>query len=238
MARTKNDDATKTAKPKKTRWYKQVWDVYQMTRRNDPKVTWLVIGAFLLVVAVCVGLGSLWNGNWITGLIIGIPFGVLAAMFLLTRRAEAAAYRQIDGQPGAARAALGSVRRGNWTFDDEPVAIEPRSQSMVFRGAGRAGVLLVGEGAASRRLLEQEKKRTARVLPGVPITTLTVGDGPDDVRLTKLVPTVQRYKPTLTKAEAAEVNKRLRALGTTRLPIPKGIDPMRARPDRKGMRGR
>ncbi len=30
----------------------------------------------------------------------------------------------------------------------------------------------------------------------------------------------------------------LNALGAVRLPVPKGVDPMRARPDRKGMRGR
>ena len=36
----------------------------------------------------------------------------------------------------------------------------------------------------------------------------------------------------------AEVTKRLKSLGGAGLPVPKGIDPMRARPDRKGMRGR
>ncbi|GMA89001.1 hypothetical protein GCM10025868_42510 [Angustibacter aerolatus] len=45
-------------------------------------------------------------------------------------------------------------------------------------------------------------------------------------------------RPTLSKAEVVAVHKRLRALGAQRLPVPKGIDPMRARPDRRGMRGR
>ena len=45
-------------------------------------------------------------------------------------------------------------------------------------------------------------------------------------------------KRTLTKLEADQVKKRLKALGGARLPIPKGVDPMRARPDRKAMRGR
>ena len=47
-----------------------------------------------------------------------------------------------------------------------------------------------------------------------------------------------RSRPKLTKQEVAEVNKRLTALGGVKLPVPKGVDPMRARPDRKGMRGR
>ena len=39
-------------------------------------------------------------------------------------------------------------------------------------------------------------------------------------------------------AEVTEVARRLRALGGVRMPVPKGVDPLKARPDRKGMRGR
>jgi len=49
---------------------------------------------------------------------------------------------------------------------------------------------------------------------------------------------VQGLKKTLTTAEVGQVAKRLQALGSTKMPIPKGVDPMKARPDRKGMRGR
>ena len=45
-------------------------------------------------------------------------------------------------------------------------------------------------------------------------------------------------KPVLTKDEASAVNKRLKALGGIRPPVPKGVDPTRARIDRKAMRGR
>ncbi|WP_435736243.1 DUF4191 domain-containing protein [Cellulosimicrobium sp. PMB13] len=247
MAR-KNSDATgapaagepvgKQKKPKKQRWYHQVWAAYQMTRKQDPAVTWIMLGVFLGVVAVAVGIG-LWWGQWVYTLIVGIPFGLLGAMFVLTRRAERAAYSQIEGQPGAARAALGTIRRG-WTFDEEPVAIDPRTQDLVFRGVGRAGVVLVSEGPAHRanRLLESERKRVTRVLPNVPVTTIQVGNEEGQVALQKLPRTVQKLKPTLTKPETAQVSKRLRALGAARLPIPKGIDPTRARPDRKGMKGR
>ena len=47
-----------------------------------------------------------------------------------------------------------------------------------------------------------------------------------------------RMKPNITKDEVSEVAKRLRALGGVRPPIPKGIDPTRARPDRRATRGR
>jgi hypothetical protein len=45
-------------------------------------------------------------------------------------------------------------------------------------------------------------------------------------------------KPVLTKEEVSAVNKRLKSLGGLRPPIPAGMDPQRARVDRKAMRGR
>jgi hypothetical protein len=230
--------ALKPPKQKKTRWYHQVWQAYTMTRRQDPAVTWLLLGAFVGVLALFVIIGLVWF-SWVYTLLLGIPFAALAAMFILARRAETAAYSQIEGQPGASRAALGTIRRG-WNFPDDPVAVDPRTQDLVFRGVGRAGVVLVGEGPAPRigRLLESERKRTARVLPNVPITLIQAGNGEGQVPLRKLPRTVQKLKPTLTKQETSEIIKRLTALGAVRLPVPKGVDPMRARPDRKGMRGR
>ena len=242
MARSKTSSdatqATKAKKPKKQRWYHQVWAAYQMTRRQDPSVTWLLLGIFVGVVALGVVVGLLID-NMFTAVFIAVPFAALATMYMLTRRAERAAYSQIEGQPGAARAALGTVR-GGWTFEDEPVAMNPKTQDFVFRGVGRPGVVLVSEGPATRvtRLLEDERRRTARIIPNVPIHLIQMGDGEGQVALTKLGRTVGKLKPKLTKPEVAEVSKRLKALGGVKLPMPKGIDPTRARPDRKGMRGR
>jgi hypothetical protein len=225
-------------KVKKTRWYHQVWQAYQMTRKNDPAVTWILLAIFFGIVAVGLVIGLL-VGHWLYVLLLSLPFALLGSLFVLARRAETAAYTQIEGQPGASRAALGTIRRG-WTFSEEPVAVDPRTQDLVFRGVGRPGVVLIGEGPAPRigRLLEQERKRTARVISGAPITLLQVGDGEGQVALRKLPRAVQKLRPKLTKQEVAEVSKRLNALGGVRLPVPKGVDPMRARPDRKGMRGR
>ncbi len=236
MARDNSPAAAPTGK--KTRWYHQVWQAYQMTRKNDPAVTWIVLAVFFGIIALGLVIGLL-IGHWVYVLLLSIPFAALGAMFILARRAETAAYTQIEGQPGAAFAALGTIRRG-WTFAQEPVAVDPRTQDMVFRGVGRPGVVLVGEGPASRigKLLESERKRTARVISGAPITLIQVGDGEGQVALRKLPRAVQKLRPKLTKQEVAEVSKRLTALGGVRLPVPKGVDPMRARPDRKGMRGR
>ena len=237
-AAASSEPSAKPAKVKKVRWYHQLWQAYQMTRKVDPAVTWWLLGSFLGVLALALVIGLLVD-QVVYLLLLGLPFAALAAMYLLARRAETAAYRQIEGQPGASLSALRTIRRG-WEFPEEPAAVDPRTQDLVFRGIGRAGIVLVGEGPSARigRLLDTERKRTARVLPNVPITLLQAGSEEGQVPLRKLPRTVQKLKPTLTKQEVAEISKRLRALGGPRLPVPKGIDPMRARPDRKGMRGR
>ncbi|WP_418276618.1 DUF4191 domain-containing protein [Isoptericola jiangsuensis] len=244
MARTKSDagdpaaaSSKKQKKPKKQRWYHQVWSAYKMTKRQDPLVTWIMLAVFLGVLAVALLIGFV-TGHPVYASIVGLPFALLAAMFVLTRKAERAAYTQIEGQPGAVRAALGTVR-GGWSFDDEPIAVN-RQQDLVFRGVGRPGVLLVSEGPSHRvqRMLDDERRRTTRVLQNVPVHVIQVGNDEGQVRLPKVARQVQKMKKKLTRAEAAEVGKRLKALGGVRLPVPKGVDPMKARPDRKGMRGR
>ncbi|GAA3819991.1 DUF4191 domain-containing protein [Cellulomonas soli] len=238
MARESTNSPAPAAKVKKVRWYHQVWQAYQMTRKYDPSVTWVVLAVFVGTIALGLVIGLLVHAV-VYLLLLSIPFAVLGAMFVLGRKAETAAYTQIEGQPGASLAALRTIRRG-WSFPEEPVAVDPRTQDAIFRGLGRAGIVLVGEGPTHRiaKLLEGERKRTARLLSGVPITLIQSGNDEGQVPLRKLPRAVQKLRPTLTKQEVAEIDKRLRALGGVKMPLPKGVDPMRARPDRKGMRGR
>ncbi|PWJ48331.1 protein of unknown function [Quadrisphaera granulorum] len=216
----------------------QMREVYKMTARVDPSVKWWMLGALLIPFAVFEVIGLI-TGHWIYFGIIGLLFSVLAALFVLARRAESAAYKSLEGQPGAAGAALRTLRRG-WLVEEEPVAIDPRTRDVVFRVVGRPGVILVSDGPAPRvnRLLEDEKRRTARVLRDVPLHTIQCGRGEGQTPLPKLPKKVQRLERKLTKQEVAEVTKRLKALGGVRPPIPKGIDPFRARPDRRAVRGR
>jgi hypothetical protein len=216
----------------------QMRAVFTMTRRADPAVVWWMLLVFAAVMAVALTLGVL-TGHPIYASFLGLPMALLGAMFVLARRAERAAYLQIEGQPGAAGAALRALRRG-WAVEEQPVALDPRTQDSVFRAVGRAGVVLVGDGPEHRigKLLEAEKRKVARVLPSVPIHLIQAGNGAEQVPLRKVTGRVMKLKPTLTKAEVAEVNKRLRALGGLRPPVPKGMDPLRVRPDRKVQRGR
>jgi len=233
-------DATEgvAPKPKKKRWYHQLWEVFQMTREAQPSITWWLLGSFFGIIALGVAIGFA-VGHPVYVALLSLPVALIVVMMLLSRRAERAAYSRIEGTPGAAGSALGTIRRG-WNIEEQPVAVDPRTQDVVFRAVGRPGVVLIGEGPSHRvqRLLESERRKVARVAPNVTVHLIEVGRDEGQVPLPKLTKKIQRLKPTLTKAEVAAVAKRLRALQSSRPPIPKGVDPMRARPDRKGMRGR
>ncbi len=134
----------------------------------------------------------------------------LAATIVLSRRAERAAYKQIEGQPGAVGAALRSIRRG-WYIEETPVAADAQratdlqSAALVYRAVGRPGIVLIGEGPSGRaqKLLVAERRKVERVASGVPVTLLRVGEGgtEDEVSIRKLANRVQRMKPVLTKDE-------------------------------------
>jgi F0F1-type ATP synthase assembly protein I len=227
----------KEAKVKKPSRLKQINEVFQMTRRHDPMVVWLMLLSLLGVVAVSFLVGYLLE-NWVTGLIIGIPLGLLAATLILSRRAERAAFAQIENQPGASGAALGTLKRG-WITEDQPVAVNPRTQDAVFRAIGRPGVVLVSEGPTHRvrPLVEAERKRLARILPNVTVHVIESGRGEGQVPISQVAKKMNKLDKELTKLEVSAVSKRISSLGN-RLPIPKGIDPYKARPDRKASRGR
>jgi F0F1-type ATP synthase assembly protein I len=221
----------KAVKEKKPSRLKQIREVFNMTRRHDPMVPWLMLLAFLGVVAVSLVVGLLLN-NWITGLIIGIPLGFLAATFILSRRAERAAFAQIENQPGASGAALSTLKRG-WITEEQPVAVNPRTQDAVFRAVGRPGVVLVAEGPTHRvrPLIEGERKKLARILPNVTIHIIETGRGEGQVPISQVAKKMNKLNKELTKTEVSAVSKRISSLGS-RLPIPKGVDPYKARPQR------
>ncbi len=240
-------DKQQSDTPKKQGRFAQVRQVFTASRKADPTIPWWMLLAFVAVVVVGVSIGAL-LGHWIYALVLSIPVGLLAATLVLSRMAERAAYRSLEGQPGAAGAALGGLRRG-WFFDQQPVAVDGArgtrpedvaGAAFVYRALGRPGIVLVGEGPDARRtkLLAQERKKVERVAPGVPVALVVVGDGADQVPVRKLSGKLTRMKPVLTKEEVSAVNKRLKSLGGLRPPIPAGMDPQRARVDRKAMRGR
>jgi hypothetical protein len=213
--------------------------IFSITRESDPLLPLWMLGAFVAVVLVAFLIG-LPLGHPVYLAVLGVPLGVLLALLIMSRRAERFAYQRAAGQPGVTGQVMKNIRRG-WFVEEEPVAIDPRTRDLVFRAVGRPGVALVTEGPVPRvnRLVDGERKRVTRVLgPNVPVLVFHVGDGEGQVPLRKINSKLMRSKPSLTKTEAGQVAARLKALGGARPPIPKGIDPTRMRPDRKGVRGR
>nr|WP_269155767.1 DUF4191 domain-containing protein [Kocuria indica] len=217
--------------------FAQMKQVFQMTREREPNILWWMILLGLGVLLVFLLIGVLLN-NWITWLLIGIPFAVLAAVILLSRRAEKAAFSRIEGQPGAAGAALSTLKRG-WIVEEEPAAMDPKSKDLLFRAVGRPGVVFITEGPVNRvdKLVKKERRRIGPVIQNVPIHVLKSGNGENQIPLSKLTKEMKRLENKLTKQEVQVVHRRMNTL-KNKLPIPKGVDPMRARPDRKSMRGR
>ncbi|HEX6921797.1 MAG TPA: DUF4191 domain-containing protein [Actinomycetes bacterium] len=219
MAR-KDPDSLNT--PKKSRTG-QIRAAYKMTRQVDPLVGWITFATGFVVFALVLAIGFL-LGHPIYAGIIGAMLGFLLATIVFGRRAEKAAFAQVEGQVGAAAAALNMLRRG-WTVT--PGVAVNRNQDIVHRAVGRPGVVLVGEGPSSRvgNLLAAEKRKVTRFLPDVPVYELQAGNEEGQVPLRRLNSRVMKLPRNLTNSQVTEVNRRLKALGTTSLPIPKGPMP-------------
>src|SRR4051795_11864211 len=154
-------------KPSRRQRVSQLRDAYKATAEHDKKLPWLMLGAFVGIVALFVIL-SMFLPLQLFWIISGVIFGIFGVLGVLYRRATTAGLRQIEGQPGAAAAVLDSMR-GDWQVT--PAVAFNISQDMVHRVVGRPGVILVAEGAATRTksLLVQEKKRVGRVAAEIPV---------------------------------------------------------------------
>ena len=218
----------------KVRRIAQLRQAYTVTKAADPKLPLVLAGVFLGIFALLLALGFAVGHPVYVGL-LGFLIALVAATFVFGRRAERSAYRQIEGQPGAAAAVLNSLR-GGWTVT--PAVAVTRQQDILHRAVGRPGIVLVAEGSPQRlpALLTAERRKLARLLPDVPVSEVLVGDGEGQVPLRKVNAKVTRLKRSLTREQVAETNRRLKAMGTMNVPVPKGPLPRGGRAPR-GPRG-
>ncbi|WP_349827731.1 DUF4191 domain-containing protein [Brevibacterium litoralis] len=218
----------------------QMKQIFVMAQKQYPQTAWLMGAAILGGAALGVLVGLIFKAMWLW-VILGILLGILGATWILGRFGESAAFMQLKGQTGAIGAVLNSVKR-SWLLDEEPVAVDPKTQDIVYRMTGKGGIVLVTEGPKGRtkKMLDKQVKRHERVAPGVTVHTIQAGEADGLVPMKDLRRTVEKLPKQLNKAEVLAVRKRLTALGglTKNAPIPKGVDPTRARPDHKAMRGR
>ena len=156
---------------------------------------------------------------------VSAPFAALIAFYIFTRQAGSAAYASIEGQIGAGASVLMSIRKG---WSTTPAVAVARNQDMVHRSVGRAGIVLTGEGSNGvRQMLQDEKRKTERYAPGVPIYEIIVGDQEGQVSLRKLQKRMKKFPKKLTANQMREVRARLKAVGGMAMPVPKGPMPTR-----------
>ncbi|MER5885208.1 DUF4191 domain-containing protein [Streptomyces sp. NPDC001941] len=237
MARKANTDSATDAAANPGR-LKQIALTYKMTRRVDSKVGLVVAGVGIVVFGVLLGIGFLIGHPVYLG-VLGFLLAFLAMAIIFGRRAERAAFGQMEGQPGAAAAVLQNVGRG-WTTT--PAVAMNRNQDVVHRAVGKAGIVLVAEGNPNRlrTLLAAEKKKMARIVVDVPVHDIIVGDGEGQVPLKKVRTTMLKLPRVLAGPQVTAANDRLRAMGDlmSNMPLPKGPMPKGMRMPKGGGGGR
>jgi hypothetical protein len=209
----KNKEVVKTPR------FQTFRDAYSVTKSAKPWIGLALLAVFLVVWAIGIGIGVA-VGHPIYVAFVSLPVALLAAMFFFTRQASTAAYSSIEGQLGAGASVLMAIRKG-WTTT--PAVAVARNQDMVHRSVGRAGIVLVGEGSQGvKQMLADERRKSERFAPGVPITEVIVGDLQDQVSIRKLQKHLSKLPKKLSANQMREVRARLKAVGGMSMPIPKG----------------
>ncbi len=221
--------ATRKAASKQRR--SQLWQAFQMQRKEDKRLIPYMIGAFVLIVGASVAAGT-FAGGFTTYMMIplGVVLGALVAFIIFGRRAQKSVYRKAEGQTGAAAWALENLR-GKWRVT--PGVAATGHFDAVHRVIGRPGVIFVGEGSPARLrpLLAQEKKRTARLVGEVPIYNIVIGNSEGEIPLAKLERHLTKLPANITVKQMDSLESRLAALGTKAGPaaMPKGPLPAAAK---------
>jgi Domain of unknown function (DUF4191) len=223
--------ALRTAKRQQRReTMRNLKQAFVLTRQSDPRfLPTLILWTAAAIAVAYLAVYFITRSPYLP-IPVAVIFGVVAGMFVFSRRAQRSMFAQAEGQAGAAGWMLKQQLRGDWRLTE---AVAGTTQlDAVHRLVGRPGVVLVGEGAPHRvrGLIAQEKKRTARVVGDTPIYDITIGTGEGDVRLAKLNRYLLKLPANLSKAEVGALEKRLAALGGSRqLGLPKGPMPQGAK---------
>jgi uncharacterized protein DUF4191 len=212
----------------------QLWQAFNMQRKEDKRLLPYMIAAFVLIVGISVA-AAVWVGGltMFTLIPLGVVLGVLVMFIIFSRRAQRSVYSKAEGQTGAAAWVLDNLR-GKWRVT--PGVAATGHFDAVHRVLGRPGVILVGEGSAVRvkPLLAQEKKRTARLVGEAPIYDIVVGNGEGEVPLGKLERHLTRLPNNITAKQMDSLESRLAALGSR---AGAGVMPKGPLPNAGKMRG-
>lgn len=238
MADAKQKAATKAAKQeeraakraKRKQTWSQFWQAFNLQRKQDKKLIPLMITAILGMALAFFLIGLLFGGQWFM-LVLGIGFGVMAAMFIFSKRLEASMYDRVGDTPGAAGWTLENMRNTVGVVWHTKTSVAMNTQmDAVHRVVGNPGVVLVGEGEPHRvkPLMAQQHKRLNRLAGGVPVYEILVGDGEGQVPMKKLQREMLKLPRNFKKNDVYGVNAKIEAMdrsGTAGAGLPKGPMP-------------
>ncbi|WP_018687151.1 DUF4191 domain-containing protein [Actinokineospora enzanensis] len=221
-------EAKKTRKAESKARRGQIFQAFNMQRKEDKWLIPVLLGTLLGIAGVVFGIGWFLDIQWFL-LPVGILLGLLAALIVFSRRVQGNVFAKADGQPGAAAWVLENHLRGRWRVT---VTVAGTTQlDAVHRVIGRPGVILVGEGAPHRvkTLLAQEKKRIARIVGDTPIYDRIVGNEEGQIPLRGLQRELMKLPNNLRPAQIDVIEKRLAAISSRGAALPKGPMPAGAK---------
>ena len=216
---------------------KQIGMVFSFTAKRDKLFLPLVAVAVVVPLAVVVVLLVL-GANWMWA-VVGVMTALLAVMIVLNLRSNKAMLAEATLQPGAS-ASIVETMRGDWRV--KPAVAATTQFDMVHLVIGRPGVILLGEGNPQRvrQLINQERKRLAKVIGNADLRDYIIGEEEGQLPLGKLRNTLMKLPRTITGKDVNALETRLTAL-SARPKIPKGAIPKDMRPPKgafRMMRGR
>ncbi|MFF7943068.1 DUF4191 domain-containing protein [Nocardia gamkensis] len=207
---------------------KQLWQAFQMQRKEDKLLLPLMIGALVGITAVFVVIGLIFGLTWFL-VPLGVVLGALVAFIIFGRRVQKSVYRKAEGQAGAAAWVLDNLQ-GKWRVSNGIAATT--QLDAVHRVIGLPGVVLVAEGSPQRvkSLLAQEKKRTARLIGDTPIYDVVIGNDEGQVPLKDLQRYLTKLPRNIDTKRIDLIEGRLSALSARGGPaLPKGPMPAGAK---------
>jgi hypothetical protein len=218
----------KAPEPEKLSFFgriKQIGMVFAFTAKRDKLFVPLVVLAVVLAAAITTVLVWLLSPIFI---VVGIMLAVLAVVIVLNLRANKAMLTEAENQPGASASIVENMR-GDWRVT--PAIASTTQFDMVHLVIGRAGIILLGEGAPGRvkALIGQERRRLSKVIGSAEMRDFIVGKGEGEVPIQKLRNTLVRLPRTLSGKDVNALDKRIKAL-TARPQMPKGAIPKNMRP--------
>ncbi|MEV0948342.1 DUF4191 domain-containing protein [Rhodococcus sp. NPDC049939] len=190
----------------------QLWQAFQMQRKEDKLLLPIMLGILIGLTAVFFLVGLIWGIQWFL-LPIGLMLGVLGAFIIFGRRVQKTVYGKAEGQAGAAAWALDNMQ-GSWRVTN---AIAGTAQlDAVHRVIGRPGIILVAEGSPQRvkSLLAQEKKKAARLVGDTPIYDFVVGNDEGQIPLSQLQRRLNKLPKNIDNKRMDAIESRLAALNS------------------------